>query len=65
MVRSTEGEGDRVGTMQAGTVQEIERAGPVTLTRVASRLDLSHSVGEVVRASPARSAERVSCTHDR
>ncbi len=35
MVRSTEGEGDRVGTLQ------FLRAGPNTLTLVASRLDLS------------------------
>jgi hypothetical protein len=34
-VRSTEGEGDRVGTLY------LLRADPITLTLVASRLDLS------------------------
>jgi len=39
MVRSTEGEGDRVGT------QQVERAGPITLTLDAARLDLSRVAG--------------------
>jgi hypothetical protein len=38
---STEGEGDRVGTVQ------VERGDPITLTLAALRLDLSHFVGEV------------------
>jgi len=41
MVRSTEGEGDRAAPQQA------ERADPITLTRIASRLDLSRLAGEV------------------
>ena len=41
MVRSAEGEGDRVGTVQ------VERGDPIALTLDATRLDLSHFVGEV------------------
>ena len=32
-MRSIEGEGDRVGTVQAQIKQQVERADPITLTR--------------------------------
>jgi hypothetical protein len=42
MVRSTEGEGDRVGT-----VHPFAASLPITLTLDAMRLDLSREAGEV------------------
>jgi hypothetical protein len=44
MVRSTEGEGDRVGTSL------VERGDPITLTLDAAHLDLSRVAGEVIVA---------------
>ena len=43
MVRSTEGEGDRVGT------QQVERCDPIALPLAVARLDLSRSAGADTR----------------
>jgi hypothetical protein len=46
MVRSTEGEGDRVTSLY------LHRADPITLTLDATRLDLSREAGEVFLLEP-------------
>jgi hypothetical protein len=48
MVRSTEGEGDRVAPLY------LLHADPIALTLAASRLDLSRAAGEVTRAQRGR-----------
>ncbi len=49
MVRSTEGEGDRVGTQPTSACsKKVVRGDPITLTLAAPRLDLSREAGEVL-----------------
>ncbi len=55
MVRSTEGEGDRVGT------SKMERAGPITLTLAALRLDPSRGSGRGVHRHLTSNTRMTTC----